>query len=145
MQNIIGSIASSFGIPPEIASSPVSGLTSMFLQKSTPKAAEGLLKALPTDITNQVTDDDKKKFRTGQENINRYDVLRQLSSVTGLNDTDKLEDLADTLLDSIKKNTNIDLSYGLDKDELFQALSDLSRQSGSSRQIDISGQPQHKV
>ena len=45
MQNIIGSIASSFGIPPEIASSAVSGLTSMFLQKSTPKAAEGLLKA----------------------------------------------------------------------------------------------------
>ena len=117
----------------------------MFIQKSTPKAAEVLLKALPIDITNQFTDNDKKKFRTGQENINRYDVLTQLSSVTGLNDTDKLEDLADTVLDSIKKNTNIDLSDGLDKDELFQALSDLSRQSGSSRQIDISGQPQHKV
>ena len=145
MQNISGSIASSFGIPPEIASSAVSGLTSMFIQKSTPKAAEVLLKALPIDITNQFTDNDKKKFRTGQENINRYDVLTQLSSVTGLNDTDKLEDLADSVLDSIKKNTNIDLSDGLDKDELFQALSDLSRQSGSSRQIDISGQPQHKV
>ena len=45
MQNISGSIASSFGIPPEMASSAVSGLTAMFSQKSTPKAAEGPFKS----------------------------------------------------------------------------------------------------
>lgn len=145
MQNIIGSIASSFGISPEIAGSAVNGLTSMFLQKSTPKAAEGLLSALPKEITNQFTDDDKQKFRTDQKSLNRYDLLRELSSVTGLKDMDKLEDLADTVMDSIKKNTNINLSDGLDKDELFQALNDLSRGSASERQIDVSGQPQYKV
>ena len=94
MQNIIGSIASSFGIPPEMASSAVSGLTAMFRQNSTPKAAEGLLKALPTDITNQFTDDDKMKSEKVGKILNLDDVLRQLSSVTGLNDTDKLEDLS---------------------------------------------------
>ena len=65
--------------------------------------------------------------------------------MTGLKDMDKLEDLADTVMDSIKKNTNINLSDGLDKDELFQALNDLSRGSASERQIDVSGQPQYKV
>lgn len=45
MQSIIGTIAQSFGIPPQIAGAAVSGLTKMFLQKSTPKAASGLLSA----------------------------------------------------------------------------------------------------
>ena len=62
MQNIIGTLAQSFGIPPQIATSAVNGLTSMFLQKSTPKAAEGLLSALPKDITDQFNDNDKQKF-----------------------------------------------------------------------------------
>ena len=53
MQSIVGSIAQSFGIPPQIAAAAVSGLTSLFLQKSTPKAASGLLSALPKDVTDQ--------------------------------------------------------------------------------------------
>lgn len=129
MQNIIGSLAQSFGIPPQIATSAVNGLTSMFLQKSTPKAAEGLLSALPKDITDQFNADDKQKFSTQQQqNLNRYDVLKQLSGITGIKDIDKLDEFTDTLLDTIKKNTNINVSDGLDKDELFQALNELSRQ-----------------
>ena len=41
----------------------VSGLTGLFLQKSTPKAASGLLSALPKDVTDQFTDQDKQKFK----------------------------------------------------------------------------------
>jgi Zn-dependent metallo-hydrolase RNA specificity domain len=69
------------------------------------------------------------------ENLNRYDVLKQLSSITGIKDIDKLDDFTDTLLDTIKENTNINVSDGLDKDELFQALNELSRRG------DISGEP----
>jgi hypothetical protein len=146
MQNIIGSIAQSFGIPPQIANAAVSGLTSMFLQKSTPKAAEGLLSALPNDITNQFSDQDKQKFSTTQQpGLNRYDVVKELSQITGIKDMDKLDELTDTLLDTIKKNTNINISDGLSKEELFQALNDLSRGSKSQGQAEISGQPQYKV
>ena len=63
-----------------------------------------------------------------QQNLNRYDVLKQLSGITGIKDIDKLDEFTDTLLDTIKKNTNINVSDGLDKDELFQALNELSRQ-----------------
>jgi hypothetical protein len=128
MQNIIGSIASSFGIPPQIASAAVGGLTSMFLQKSTPKAAEGLLSALPNDITSQFNENDKQKFTSQQQQgLNRYDLLKELSGITGIKDIDKLDEFTDSLVDTIKKNTNINVSDGLSKDELFQAFNELSR------------------
>lgn len=128
MQNIIGSLAQSFGIPPEIASSAMNGLTSMFLQKSTPKAAEGLLTALPKDITDQFNENDKQKFTSQQQQgLNRYDLLKELSQITGIKDMDKLDEFADSLVDTIKKNTNINVSDGLSKDELFQAFNELSR------------------
>ena len=148
MQNIIGSLAQSFGIPPQIVSSAINGLTSMFLNKSSPKAAEGLLSALPKDVTDNFSQEEKQKFTTQQQqNINRYDVIKQLSQITGIKDIDKLDNFTDALLDSIKKNTNINLSDGLDKNELFQALDDFSRQSGSGStgQADISGQKQYSA
>jgi hypothetical protein len=148
MQNIIGSLAQSFGIPPQIASSAINGLTSMFLNKSSPKAAQGLLSALPKDVTDNFSQEEKQKFTTQQQqNINRYDVIKQLSQITGIKDIDKLDNFTDALLDSIKKNTNINLSDGLDKNELFQALDDFSRQSGSGStgQADISGQKQYSA
>jgi hypothetical protein len=43
MQNMIGMLAQSFGIDPNIAGMAVNGATKMFLKKSTPKAASGLL------------------------------------------------------------------------------------------------------
>jgi hypothetical protein len=105
----------------------VSGLTSLFLQKSTPKAASGLLSGLPKDITDKFSESDKQKFAAGQANLNRYDLLKQLSGITGIKDIDKLDDFTDTLLDNIKKNTNVNASDGLSKEELFQALNDLKR------------------
>jgi hypothetical protein len=129
MQSLIGSIASSFGIPPQMANAAVSGVTSLVLQKSKPKAASGLLSSLPNDVTSQFSESDKQKFTSGQAaNLNRYDVMKQLSGTTGIKDIDKLDDLTDNLLESIKKNTNINASDGLDKDELFQALNDFKRQ-----------------
>jgi hypothetical protein len=43
MQNMIGMLAQSFGIDPNIAGMAVNGATKMFLKKSAPKAASGLL------------------------------------------------------------------------------------------------------
>ena len=133
MQNMIGMLAQSFGINPNVASMAVNGATKMFLQKSTPKAASGLLSALPKDITDQFGDNDKQKFKTTQDNVNRYDLLRQLSEITGIKDIDKLDNFADVILDNIKQNTRIDMSDGLDKEELLQGLKDLSRQQQSNQ------------
>jgi hypothetical protein len=127
MQNMIGMLAGSFGIPPQIASVAVNGITKMLLQKSTPKAASGLLSSLPTDVTSQISEIDKQKLTTTQVNVNRYDLLKQLSAATGIKDIDKLDNFADTVLDNIKKNTKIDVSDGLYKEELFEALKDLSK------------------
>jgi len=127
MQSIIGALAQSFGIPPQLANTAVNGLTSLFLQKSTPKAASDLLSVLPKSITDKFSEDDKQKFRSGQENLDRYDVLKELSRITGIKDIDKLDDFTDNVLETIKKNTNINLSDGLDKEELFQALNGLKR------------------
>jgi hypothetical protein len=127
MQNTIGMLAQSFGIPPQIASTAVNGVTRMFLRKSTPKAASGLLTALPKDVTDQFNDTDKRNLTTTQTNINRYDLLIQLSGSTGIKDIDKLDNLADAILDKIKKNARIDVSDGLDKQELFEAMKDLSK------------------
>ncbi|HSF49414.1 MAG TPA: hypothetical protein VLA74_01530 [Nitrososphaeraceae archaeon] len=135
MQNMIGMLAQSFGIDPNIASMAVNGATKMFLKKSTPKAASGLLTALPRDITDQFDDNDKQKFKTTQDNVNRYDLLKQLSEITGIKDIDKLDNFADVILDNIKQNARIDLTDGLDKEELFQGLTDLSRQQQQSRQF----------
>jgi hypothetical protein len=120
-------LASSFGIPPGVASTGMNAVTKMFLQKSSPKAASGLLNALPKDVTDQFNDNDKQKFTATQANINRYDLLKQLSGITGINDIDKLDDFADAILDSIKKNAKINASDGLDEGELFQAMKDLSK------------------
>ena len=120
-------LASSFGIPPQLANVAVNGLTQMFLKKSTPKAASGLLSALPKELTDQISEGDKQKLTTTQVNVNRYDLLKKLSGATGIKVMDKLDDFADAVLDNIKKNTKIDVSDGLDKEELFEALKDLSK------------------
>ena len=69
---MIGSLASSFGIPPQVASLAVNGLTQMFLKKSTPKAASGLMSALPKELTDQLNDNDEQRLTTTQDNIDRY-------------------------------------------------------------------------
>ena len=51
----------------------------MFLQKSAPKAASGLLSALPKEVTDKFSDNDKQDFTTKEININRYDLLIRLS------------------------------------------------------------------
>jgi hypothetical protein len=128
MQNIVGMLASSFGIPPQLASTAMSGVTRMFLQKSTPKTASGLLNALPKDVTNQFSESEKQKFTTtAQTNLNRYDLIKQLSESTGIKDIDKLDNLADAILDNIKKNAKIDTSDGIDKQELIEAMKDFSK------------------
>jgi len=127
MQNIIGMLAQSFGIPPQIASTAMNGVTQIFLQRSSPKAASGLLNVLPQDVTNQISDDDKHKLTTTQTNLNRYDLLKQLSGSTGIKDIDKLDDLADAILDNIKKNARINVSDGLSEQELFEAMKDFAR------------------
>jgi hypothetical protein len=135
MQNMIGMLAQSFGIDPNIASMAVNGATKMFLKKSTPKAASGLLSALPKDVTDQFDENEKQKFKTTQDNVNRYDLLKQLSEITAIKDIDKLDNFADVILDNIKQNARIDLSDGLDKEELFQGLTDLSRQQQQSHRF----------
>ena len=128
MQNIVGMLASSFGIPPQLASTAMTGVTRMFLQKSTPKTASGLLNTLPKDVTNQFSESEKQKFTTtSQANLNRYDLIKQLSESTGIKDIDKLDNLADAILDSIKKNAKIDTSDGIDKQELIEAMKDFSK------------------
>ena len=54
MQSMIGMLAQSFGIDPNVAGMAVNGATKMFLKKSTPKAASGLLSALPKDVTDHL-------------------------------------------------------------------------------------------
>ncbi len=135
MQNMIGMLAQSFGIDPNIASMAVNGATKMFLKKSTPKAASGLLSALPKDVTDQFDENEKQKFKTTQDNVNRYDLIKQLSEITAIKDIDKLDNFADVILDNIKQNARIDLSDGLDKEELFQGLTDLSRQQQQSHRF----------
>jgi ABC-type transport system substrate-binding protein len=128
MQNIVGMLASSFGIPPQLASTAMTGVTRMFLQKSTPKTASGLLNTLPKDVTNQFSESEKQKFTTtAQANLYRYDLIKQLSESTGIKDIDKLDNLADAILDSIKKNAKIDTSDGIDKQELIEAMKDFSK------------------
>lgn len=65
----------------------------MFLQKSTPNAASGLMSALPKEVTDQFNDDDKQKLTTTQDNLNRYGLLKKLSEITKIKDIDKLYDL----------------------------------------------------
>ena len=125
---MIGMLAQSFGIDPNVAGMAVNGATKMFLKKSSPRSASGLLSALPKDVTDQFDDNEKQKFKTTQDNVNRYDLIKQLSEITGIKDIDKLDNFADVILDNIKQNARIDLSDGLDKEELFQGLKDLSRQ-----------------
>jgi hypothetical protein len=128
MQSLIGTLASSFGIPPQMASAAVGGVTQLFLKKSTPKAGSQLLSALPKEVTDQISDKDKQEIKTQQiNNINRYDLLKQLSRATGIKDIDKLDDFADSVLDSIKKNAKINISDGLDEGELSQVMKDLSK------------------
>jgi hypothetical protein len=134
MQTMIGMLAQSFGIDLNVAGMAVNGATKMFLKKSSPRSASGLLSALPKDITDQFDDNDKQKFKTTQDNVNRYDLLKQLSEITGIKDIDKLDNFAHIILDNIRQNTRIDLSDGLDKEELFQGLKDLSRQQQLSSQ-----------
>jgi hypothetical protein len=50
-----------------------------------------------------------------------YDLLKRLSGATGIKDRDKLDDFADSVLDSIN------VSDGLSEEELFQAMKDLSK------------------
>jgi hypothetical protein len=62
----------------------IHGATKMFLKKSSPRSASDLLSALPKDITDQFDNNDKQKFTTTQDNVNRYDLLKQLSEIKGI-------------------------------------------------------------
>ena len=124
---MIGMLAKSFGIDPSIANLAVNAGTKLFLQKSTPKAASGLLSSLPKSITDQFDSNQRTQFTTTQENINRYDLLKQISEITKIKDIDQLDNFADALLDNIRQNTQINVSDGLDKEELFEAMKDLYR------------------
>ena len=57
-----------------------------------------------------------------------------MSEITGIKDIDKLDNFADVILDSIRQNTRIDMSDGLDKEELLEGLKDLSRQQQQQQQ-----------
>lgn len=50
-----------------------------------------------------------------------------MSESTGIKDIDKLDNLADAILDNIKKNARIDTSDGIDKQELIEAMKDFSK------------------
>jgi len=50
-----------------------------------------------------------------------------LSGATAIKDNDKLDALTDNLLESIEKNKNVNVSDGLNNEELFQALNDFKR------------------
>ena len=76
MQNMIGMLAQSFGIDSNVAGMAVNDATKMFL-KSSPRSASGLLSALPKDVTDQFDDNEKQKFKTTQDNVNHYDLLKQ--------------------------------------------------------------------
>ncbi|HET7644299.1 MAG TPA: hypothetical protein VFK40_12375 [Nitrososphaeraceae archaeon] len=82
-------------------------------------SASGLLSALPKNITDQFDENDRQKFKTTQDNVNRYDLLKQLSEITGIKVVDKLDNFANIILDNIIQNTRIDTSDGLDKGEYF--------------------------
>jgi hypothetical protein len=62
------------------------------------------MSALPKEVTDQFSNDDKQKLTTTQDNLNRYDLLKKLSEITKIKDIDKLDAFADSVLDSIKKN-----------------------------------------
>ena len=107
MQNMIGMLAQSFSIDPNIAGMTDNGAAKMFLKKSTPNAASGLLSALPKDVTHQFDNNEKQKFKTTQDNVNHYDLIKQLSEITGIKDIDKLDNFADAILDNIKQKLEL--------------------------------------
>ncbi|NOJ29296.1 MAG: hypothetical protein DA328_03915 [Nitrososphaeraceae archaeon] len=127
MENIIKMLAGSFGIPPQVANLAINAATKMVLQKSSPKTAESLLSSMPKQLVEKFNDDDRKQLVTTQIDLNRYDLIKQLSEITNIKDIDKLDQLADSVLDDIRQNSQINTSDGLDKDELFTALQSLYR------------------
>jgi hypothetical protein len=64
----------------------------MFLQKSPPNAASGLMSALPKEVADQFKDDDKQKLTTIHDNLIHCDLLKKLSEITKIKDIDKLYD-----------------------------------------------------
>lgn len=129
---MVGMIAKSFGIDPRLASMATGAVTKMFLQKSTPQNASNILQSLPRNITEQFNEEEKKQFTSNQENLDRYDIVKKLSEVTGIKDIDKLDQLTNLVLDNIKQNTQINTADGIDKEELFIAMRDLYR---SNKQV----------
>ncbi len=61
-------------------------------------------------------------FKTTQDNVNSYDLLKQLSELTRIKDIDKLDNFADIILDNIRQNARIDLSDGLDKRRIISRI-----------------------
>ena len=127
MNSIISNLAESLGIGPDVAKFAIDTTTKIFLQKSTPKAASGLLHSLPKNITDQFDDNQRRAFTTTQEEITRDDLLRKLSQVTGIKDIDKLAELADQALDALRQNANTNGKTDDDREELFAAIKDLYR------------------
>lgn len=83
-------------------------------------------------LQNNLTRRKKKQFTSNQENLDRYDIVKKLSEVTGIKDIDKLDQLTNLVLDNIKQNTQINTADGIDKEELFIAMRDLYR---SNKQV----------
>ena len=52
-------------------------------------------------------DNEKQKFKTTQDNVNHYDLIKQLSEITGIKDIDKLDNFADAILDNIKQKLEL--------------------------------------
>ncbi len=127
MQGVIGMLAQSFGISPNVANMALNLATKMLLQKSNPSTASGLLSGgLPSFLTDMFSNDEKKEFTTSQQSdLSNNDVLNKLSEITGIHDQDKLSQLGNQLFDILKRENQQQSNNNSYNADLMDALKDL--------------------
>lgn len=106
MDMIITTIAQKFGISPEMAKLAIPLISKFVLQKSTPDQASGLLSALPTDITEIFSENEKKEFTTTQQDLTEDEMVNMIDSKCGINDKSKSKQVITEIMKALQQNSS---------------------------------------
>jgi hypothetical protein len=102
MEDIVESFAKRLGIEHKAARQGIAITCRHFLQVSEPIKATGLLSMLPTRLTDLLTEDEKNKITTNQEDIPPEEVIEKISNECFNGDKQKAKKVYEEAINLIK-------------------------------------------
>jgi len=108
MHDIVGMLASRFGLPPQLAKQGMSMVSKSFLQNAEPDKASGLMSNLPSGLTDMFSDDDKRQFTMTKQNVPQEEIIKKRSHECCHDDKEKSQQVYQEIVNVLSERTGRD-------------------------------------